>query len=153
MGYPALILAILAMAIMLMFGTPSSLNPDKFRRNGDVARLTSTIQAVVQDIQTYEVSAQKKINIHTWSDELTAYDAFPPRSNDSREWSMGTNANGRYLCVSLPASPGEYQKKLYQEVSDILDFQTIVSESCGDLVAWDGASTINSLSLSVYIGD
>lgn len=150
MGYPALFIAVLAMSIMLLYGSPSSLNPDKYRQQGDVVQLVSIVNALVMDIATYEMTMQKRIDPNTWYDELRSNDASVPRSTQLREWSMGSSSDQRYLCIHQPSNPTSYQLELFQKAQQQIDHPAILNNDCGAADNWDGVTPLEKISLTIY---
>lgn len=126
-----LIIMLVVMGI-LNGGASGGLSPDAIRRDGDQQVLRAELFSTIQNINTYELTYQFSLNNDNWKAKLRQA-GFPVPSDRNYVWTLGENANGRYICMSLQLV-NKYQQKLLQEFVSEIPEQYILSDTCGDTV-------------------
>lgn len=151
MGYQMLILAILALGVVLIGGSPSNVNPDAYRREGDATQIISMARALALDVHAYELNFRKSIDLDAWRHDLVRNEATPPKQETFRMWYLGENAQGRFICVQNASSPTAYQIRVFERAAEQLE-RSILNQECGAETPWDGETQLDRISLTIQIG-
>lgn len=151
-------IAILVLMLMLFFGSPSSMNPDGFKRIAEAKSIQSTAKSLV----LWELSAttenKKKPQVDNWK-QLMSSMSFPRPSDilDS-QWHYGEDpTKGRYWCLLRMSKPSSHVLSVFKEASILLsnEGEIRLSTTCnsGNVVD-DSAdiSTIDTIAMTLYSG-
>lgn len=151
MGYPMLILAILALGVLLIGGSPSNLNPDAYRREGDATKIVAITRALAMDVHAFELNYKTQIDLDDWRNALVRNEASPPADTPFRTWHLGENAQGRFICVQHPTPPHAYQLSVYEHAAEQLE-RSVLSQECGEELAWDQETPLDKVSITIPLG-